>query len=164
MSEPPLTNVPGLVHVESGKLAYVDADRHSYQFSTDANYETVRAILSCISDQRELTFFDAEHPQFSDPGAYISVVRSTSVTRAAPAPADGLLAQRSNHGWSSSWILITEDEAERYLLLCIPFHTAPGGERITFTEPSNWRRRRSVSRWRWTLFRRYLNKRLAPAV
>ena len=164
MSEPPLRNVPGLVHVASGKLAYIDVDRHSYEFGTDANYETVRAILNCVSDQRELTFFDAEHPQLSDPGAYISVVRSTAVTRPPPAGPDGLLAQRGNHGWSSSWIPVTESEAERYLLLCIPFHTASSAEQITFTEPSNWRRRRSVSRWRWNSFRRYLNKRLAAGV
>jgi hypothetical protein len=164
MHEPPITNVPGLVHVASGKLAFSDVDRHSYQFGADANYETVRAILSCVSDRRELTFFDAEHPQLSDRGAYISVIRSTAVTRPPPAGPDGLLAQRSNHGWSGSWIPVTEDEVERYLLLCIPFHTASSAEHVTFTEPSNWQSRRSLSRWRWNSFRRYLNKRLAPAV
>jgi hypothetical protein len=164
MSEPPITNVPGLVLVASGKAAGSDVDSHSYKFGTDANHETVRAILSCVSERRELTFFDAEHPQFSEPGAYISVIRSTAVTRPAPAGPDGLLAQRSNHGWSGSWIPVTDDEVEQYLFLCIPFHTASTAEHITFTEPSNWGTRRSISRWRWNSFRRYLKKRLAPAV
>ena len=164
MSELPISNVRGLLHVASRELAHSDVDQHSYQFSSEANYETVRAILSCVSDLRELTFFDAEHPQFSDPGAYISVVRSTAVTPGPPGGPEGLLAQRGNHGWSSSWIPVTEPEAERYLLLCIPFNMASSAEHITLTEPSNWRSRRSVSRWRWNSFRRYLNKRLAPAV
>jgi hypothetical protein len=154
MSEPPLTNRYGLVHIASHKLVGIDVDQHGYQFTPHADQDTVRVLLACISDVRELTFFDAEHPQLSDPGAYISIVRSS----------EGLLAQCANHGWSSPWIPIAQDEAVRYLHLCMPFHTPPSSEQLTFTEPSNWRRRRSVSKWRWSLFRRYLNKRLARAV
>ena len=154
MSESPLTDLHGLVHIASRKLTGIDVDQHCFQFTAGANQDTVRALLASISDVRELTFFDAEHPQLSDPGAYISLVRSS----------EGLLAQRANHGWSSAWIPIAQDEAVRYLQLCMTFHTQPSSEQLTFTEPSNWRRRRSVSKWRWSSFRRYLNKRLARAV
>jgi hypothetical protein len=134
-------------------MAGIEVAEHSYQFTPDAGYDTIRALIACITDVRELTFFDAEHPQLSDPGAYVHVVR----------PPGGLLAQCGNHGWSSSWIPIGQDEAERYLHLCIPFHTGPDAEQITFSEPSNWQRRRSVSKWRSASFRRYLNKRLKGA-
>ena len=153
MSEPPIGNVPGLIHVASRRLAGTDVDQHSYHLNADADSETVRLLLACTTDLRELTFFDATHPQLSDPGAYVHLVRSP----------DGLLAQCGNHGWSSSWIPIEQAEAERYLRLCIRFHIPPDAEQITFTEPSNWRTRRSVSRWRWASFRRYLKKRLKSA-
>lgn len=154
MSEPPIAKLPGLAYVASRKLPDVDAYQHCYQFTIDADDETVRGLLACISDVRELTFFDPEHPQLTDAGAYISMVHSP----------EGFLAQAANHGWSSSWVPIEHEEAERYVRLCVPFHIQPQSEQIVFTEPSNWRRRRSVSRSRWAPLRRYLNKRLAGAV
>ena len=147
---PPLIDVLGVTLLQSRALPGIHVVQHEYRFTAEADGETVSAVLSCVSGDRELTFFDAEHPQLSDPGAYISLVRSP----------DGLLAQSGNHGWPSRWIPITEQEAQRYLQACIPYNCGFESELLTFSQPSNWRKRRSVSRSRWNSFRRYLNKRL----
>lgn len=154
MSQLSVLDVPGLVCVKSQRHADSQLRRDSYQFTADATSTTVEALPSVVSEVCELMFFDAEHPQISDPGAYINLVRSP----------DGLLAQSANHGWSSSWIPITHEEAARYLRLCMPFNTPPSKHCVIIWEPSNWRMRRSISRWRWASLRRTLNKRLKGAV
>lgn len=151
MSGSPITGIIGLVSVASRTLPGIDVHQHSYQFTGDATDITVRALLAGVSEARELTFFDPGHPQRTEPGAFISLVRSP----------EGLLAQAANHGWSSSWVPIGQDEAERYLQLCMPFHTQPQSEQLVFTEPSNWRQRGSVSKKMSGSFRSFLAERLA---
>jgi hypothetical protein len=140
-----------LVYVTSRTLQDGAVDTQYYHFTTDADEATVRAVLAPVSERCELTFFDAQHPQVTDPGAYIHVVHMVN----------RWIAQCGNTGWSSSWVPVTEDQATRYLLLCIPFHSPPNAQYVTLTEPSNWRQRGQVSTWRWNSFRRYLKRRLA---
>lgn len=147
---PPLVNVSGVVFLESRTLPGIEVEQHYYQFTGEADRDTVLAVLVRVSADRDLIFYDAEHPQLTEPGAHITLVRSP----------DGLLAKSGGHGWSSRWVPITDQEAERYLESCIPYNSEPASERLTFSQPSNWRRLGSVSRSRWNSFRRYLNKRL----
>lgn len=154
MTEPLMAKVPGVIYVGSRTLPFINVHQHSYQFTPDADDETVRQLLTYITSARELIFFDAHYPPPGDPGAFVFVVRS----------GDDWLARSGNHGWISSWIPIEQAEVERYLHLCIPCHTPPEGQLITINDPSNWRQKRqSVSTWRWNSFRRYLNKRLRGA-
>jgi hypothetical protein len=87
-----------------------------FAFSGQANVDTCAQLIECVSDQDALWFFDRSHPQLSDPGAFISVQRD----------GDQLLAMRGNHGWSSHWIPIKQEELVLYLHDCIPENTGAG--------------------------------------
>lgn len=59
------------------------------------------ALLEAVPIGLNLRFFDHFHPQFSDPGAYIHIVKKP----------EGFVAMKGNHGWSSRWQAITAREA-----------------------------------------------------
>lgn len=75
MPKPPIAEVAGLVYVTSRAFSDIGVEHHYYTFAPDATMDAVHALLNAVSDVRELMFFDAEHPQISDPGAYIHAER-----------------------------------------------------------------------------------------
>ena len=142
--------VPGITHVGSHTTPGSVLVQHSYKFEATADDKTVVRLLREVTEKRDLTFFDADHPRLSDPGAYITLVRSGRQ----------LLAMRGNHGWSSSWIAISDEEAARYLTMCIPFNGPSADESVTTFEPIDPLKRAGVDRSLKSDFRAFLDARL----
>jgi hypothetical protein len=70
------------------------------------NKQQICDLLIRLSADKELHFFDAFHPAWSDPGAYITVVKYN----------DGYIYKMGNHGWSSAWHPTDIDRLSRYIL------------------------------------------------
>ena len=85
MSLSHLNNLKGLLPSRS------DQWQNDYQFTEEADVETVRVLPGCVYNGYELSFSDADHPPTSDPGAYITLARAS----------EGFVAMCAHHGWSS---------------------------------------------------------------
>lgn len=71
----------------------------------DKSIDTVHSIISKLSNDEGITFFDYFHPQWSDPGAYVSLRNFKG----------DFIYKLGNHGWSSDWYYTSIDRLSRYL-------------------------------------------------
>ena len=86
------------------------------QLTSEFSLIEAEALVDLVDDDLRLLFFDAEHPQRSDPGLYCYLQR-----------VDGeLYAQGANHGWSYPWLRITDSSAARWLWLCTHYNDGKG--------------------------------------
>ncbi len=89
-------------------LTVVNGGRSELAFAKDATLASVTALVGKIHDGMELWFYDEEFDSPSDPGAFVTLVRN----------GDLLLARWKNHGWGAGWIVLSDEEAARYLWAC----------------------------------------------
>ena len=89
-------------------VTVVNKGRSELAFAEDATRESVAALVGEIKDGMKLWFYDEAFESPSDPGAFVTLVRSD----------DLLLAQWNNHGWGAGWIRLSESQAARYLWAC----------------------------------------------
>ena len=73
-------------------------------------------ILGNMDANISFHFFDYFHPQLSDPGAYVSIMKTSENT---------LCYKLGNHGWQSDINSITYERAKRYLLKNIEYNKSP---------------------------------------
>lgn len=150
MSIPELQSVPGLHFLKTEELLGVE---NLYWVAPDADIETIRALLRCVTPTRDILFVDEGPPHLSgDPDAEFFVL--------IVGHEDGLLAQRGTHRWASDWIPITAEEAERYMELCLLHSVSANSKEIRFKEPSNPLGRGKINPVPDSGFRVYLNRRL----
>ncbi len=145
-----------LLPLEIKGLKLVDSSQQGYKYIFDkaSNQKTVASLIQQITENRTLSFFDGKHPTISDPGAYIVVNKQ-----------DGkLFAHCGNHGWSSKWVQIKEEELINYLTLCIPYNGLDLQEGIYLSESLDSFKNAKISYSRFSYFRRYLNKRLKKSL
>lgn len=63
--------------------------------------EVIKKLLSVMTENDEVFYWDYYSPRLSDPGAYISILSDK----------DGrIIFKKANHGWSSKWSYIGIDE------------------------------------------------------
>lgn len=72
----------------------------------NADINSIYDLLTSLSGNEELHFFDYFHPQWSDPGAYVTVVKYNNK----------YLYKIGNHGWGSNWHFIDIHRLSRYIL------------------------------------------------
>lgn len=72
---------------------------------SDFNEEDIKRILLNLNCDEALHFFDYFHPQWSDPGAYVTVEKYN----------EKYTYMLGNHGWSSYWHLSDIDRISRYI-------------------------------------------------
>ncbi len=146
-----LEDIPGLHYLRTEKLFTVE---HTYWVAPDADMETVRALLRCVTPTRDLLFVDEGPPHLQgDPEAEFFIL--------FVGHSDGLLAQRGTHRWTSDWIPVSTEEAERYLEMCVLFGVRQHAREVRFSEPADPFRRGKINPAPDSGFRLYLNRRLA---
>jgi deazaflavin-dependent oxidoreductase (nitroreductase family) len=68
----------------------------------------LKSALTTLADPFELSFYDADYPSISDPGAYIHIRRM----------GEGYQMFRGNHGWSSGWQPTTAESILAHMRQC----------------------------------------------
>lgn len=150
MSIPELKDVPGLHYLKTKNFLGTEI---MYWVAPDADLETIRALLACVTPTRDLLFVDEGPPYLSgDPEAEFFVI--------LVGHEDGYLAQRGTQLWLSDWIPVTAAEAERYMELSLLFSVSAHSKEIRFKEPSDPFERGKINPSPESGFRLYLNRRL----
>lgn len=146
----PLTSIPGVTLRETRQL-WLELAVREYVVDSEFDAKDVPQLLRAVTESDELTFFDSKHPQLSDPGAFIALIREGTP----------LLIKHGNHGWSSAWIRTTEADASRYLALCLSDLSTPESRRFSVIGPIRPEHRGRRAWWPWPALRRHLKRRLA---
>jgi hypothetical protein len=136
------------------KLVEISHEGFKYTFDKATNQETVISLIQEITENKTLSFFDGKHPKISDPGVYIIVTKKEGK----------MFAHCDNHGWSSKWVEVKEDDLINYIMLCIPYNDLESEEGIYLSESEEPLRHAKISKFRFSYFRRYLNKRLKKSL
>lgn len=77
-------------------------------FSKRVKRNAAEALIASIADGKHLWFYDEQYDSPSDPGAFVTLVRT-----------DGrLVAKWRNHGWSTDWLPLADAKAISYLWAC----------------------------------------------
>lgn len=82
----------------------------------ESTVELVLNILNNIQEDISLNFYDFFHPELSDPGAYVTMMKTIE---------GNLCYQLGNHGWQSNINSITFERAVRYILKNIEYNKSP---------------------------------------
>jgi len=93
----PYPNIPNLAHLS---------------LKPAVSRTTVEALLMDLPALQSLSFFDADFPSPSDPGAYFRVEREHEIQ------ADTHCVRAGNHGWSTDWRRIEIESLVIYLWGC----------------------------------------------
>ena len=96
------------VHPRAHAYRAASTDAILLALSQEFSQASAAALVAAIEDDSRLLFFDAEHPQRSDPGLFVSLQRRDGA----------LFVKGANHGWSYPWVPIAEPDAVRWLWLC----------------------------------------------
>ncbi|MGZ9222429.1 MAG: hypothetical protein ACXW4Q_09990 [Anaerolineales bacterium] len=101
-------NIPGVSNIGTDNIGTI-----SFALNADADENTIKSLINDIPSQKVVMFFDKDHPSPSDPGAYVEFMRVDNQ----------YIMKRSNHGWSSRWRVVHNEELENYLQKCSNIHT-----------------------------------------
>lgn len=107
---------------DTGLPTQATPQRIKFLFNDSVQRKHVWQLFSFLSERGSIFFYDAEHKQISDPGAYVTIER---VPGEAAVDLE-FIARYANHGWSSDWFPISRREAVEYLWMC---HEANSTER-----------------------------------
>lgn len=76
----------------------------------------ISRILENMNEYNSFHFFDYYHPQLSDPGAYVTLMKTVE---------NNLCYKLGNHGWESDVNSITYERAKRYIFKNIEYNKSP---------------------------------------
>lgn len=82
----------------------------------ESDEELVRNLINNIHDNITLHFYDFFHPQLSDPGAYVTMIKTIE---------GSICYKLGNHGWQSDINSISYERAIRYMLKNIEYNKSP---------------------------------------
>lgn len=82
----------------------------------DSDNDLISRILENIDEYNSFHFFDYYHPQITDPGAYVTLMKTVG---------NNLCYKMGNHGWESEINSITYERAKRYILKNIEYNKSP---------------------------------------
>lgn len=86
----------------------IDAPRNRFAFVREVTRDDVIKLVADIADGHRLWFYDEQYDSASDPGAFVTLVRTEGK----------LFATWNNHGWSMGWVPLSEEKAVAYVWAC----------------------------------------------
>lgn len=91
-------------------------------FAKRAKRAAAVALVANIGEGKRLWFYDQQYDSPSDPGAFVLLLRTEGK----------LLAEWRNHGWSTDWLPLTEEQATSYLWACRKESTSGADNAINY--------------------------------
>ncbi|MBN2294813.1 MAG: hypothetical protein JXM70_20455 [Pirellulales bacterium] len=83
-----------------------------FVFKDGVDLDSVDQLLSELPDGYTISFFNADFPQWSDPGAYFDILRYKS----------DLYIKAGNHGWMTEFKKESVEVLKRLIWACIEFN------------------------------------------
>jgi hypothetical protein len=85
---------------EYGNEGYIE------KTNKEPSFNEIQELISSLSDDLSVTFFDSNYPRISDPGAYVTISKYNYK----------YICTVGNHGWQNNPYYISTKEAASYLL------------------------------------------------